>query len=86
MKKATDKSDDDLRPEYDLSKLKGGIRGKYHQQALAGMNLVLIEPDLAALFPNSQTVNAALRSLVAAKSESKKKPAASGVRRARRTA
>jgi hypothetical protein len=26
---------DDLRSEYDLSKLKGGIRGKYYEQANA---------------------------------------------------
>lgn len=31
---------DELRPEYDLSKLKGGVRGKYYQRALAGTNLV----------------------------------------------
>ena len=53
--------DDDLRPEYDLSKLKGGVRGKYYRQAIAGTNLVLIEPDLAKLFPDSAAVNRALR-------------------------
>ena len=37
----------DLRAEYDLSKLKGGVRGKYYRRASAGTNLVLIEPDLA---------------------------------------
>jgi hypothetical protein len=57
------KRSDDLRPEYDLSSLKGGVRGKYHQRAIAGMNLALIEPDLANLFPNSEAVNRALRVL-----------------------
>jgi hypothetical protein len=52
-----------LRPEYDLSKLKDGVRGKYYRQATAGMNLVLIEPDLASLFPDSEAVNRALRVL-----------------------
>lgn len=43
---------DELRPEYDLSQLKGGIRGKYYKRAMAGTNLVLIEPDLAKAFPD----------------------------------
>ena len=38
---------DDLRPEYDLTKLKGGVRGKYYERARAGTNLVLVDPDLA---------------------------------------
>ena len=64
MKKAPAKRmDDDLRPEYDLSQLKGGVRGKYYNQATAGTNLVLIEPELADLFPDTQSVNRALRLL-----------------------
>ena len=54
---------DDLRPEYDLSQLKGGVRGKYHKQAMAGTNLVLLDPDLARSFPDSTSVNRALRLL-----------------------
>ena len=65
MKKALAKRlDDDLRPEYDLSELKGGVRGKYYRQAVAGTNLMLIEPDLANVFPDSEAVNRALRLLV----------------------
>src|SRR6058998_3248759 len=65
MKKAsTEKMDDDLRPEYDISRLKGGVRGKYYRQATAGTNLVLIEPDLARVFPDTESVNRALRLLV----------------------
>jgi hypothetical protein len=52
-----------LRPEYDLSQLKGGVCGKYYERATAGTNLVLIEPDLATLFPNAAAVNRALRVL-----------------------
>jgi len=64
MKKArTNKRADELRPEYDLSKLKGGVRGKYYGQARAGTNLVLIEPDLANVFPDTDSVNRALRLL-----------------------
>jgi len=65
MKKAlTTRNTDDLRPEYDLSQLKGGVRGKYYREATAGTNLVLIEPELYELFPGTESVNRALRLLV----------------------
>ena len=64
MKKTyTNKSTDEMKPEYDLSKLKGGVRGKYYKQAIAGTNLVLIEPELLKVFPDSESVNRALRLL-----------------------
>jgi hypothetical protein len=63
MKKESATNRDTLRPEYDLSRLQGGVRGKYYRRASAGMNLVLIEPDLAEVFPNSEAVNRALRVL-----------------------
>ena len=64
MKKASSvKLDDDLRQEYDLSELQGGVRGKYHRRATREMNLVLIEPDLVPLFPDAESVNRALRVL-----------------------
>jgi hypothetical protein len=52
-----------MRREYDLSQLKGGVRGKYYHKATGSTNLVLIEPDLADLFPDSGSVNRALRLL-----------------------
>jgi hypothetical protein len=58
---------DELRPEYDLSKLKGRVRGKHHTQATAGVALVLLESDVAAAFPTGQAVNKALRSVLLAK-------------------
>lgn len=65
MKKANKKEmADDLRPEYDLSKLKGGVRGKYAKRFQKGTNLVLLSPDVAKYFPDEESVNAALRSLV----------------------
>ena len=64
MKKANNKKTDDLRPEYDLSKLKGGVRGKYARRFQQGTNLVLLSPEVAKYFPNEQAVNAALKSLV----------------------
>lgn len=73
-----------LRPEYDLARLKGGVRGKYHQQATAGTNLVLLEPDVARAFPDSSSVNRALRLLreVATKSSSRSRKSAGGRRKA----
>lgn len=53
--------DDEMRPEYDLS---GGVRGKYFQQYQQGTNLVLLDPDVAAVFPDSTSVNEALRLLM----------------------
>jgi hypothetical protein len=57
---------DELRAEYDISKLRGGTKGKYYEKAAAGTNLVLIEPDLTAAFPDGKAVNDALRVLVKA--------------------
>jgi hypothetical protein len=56
----------ELRREYDLSKLKGGVRGKYVVRYRAGTNLVLLSPDVAEYFPDEQSVNAALRNLIRA--------------------
>lgn len=65
MKKASaNRRNDELRPEYDLTRLKGGVRGKYYRQAVAGTNLMLIEPELAQVFRDSESVNRALRLLV----------------------
>ena len=65
MKKNQDSvKDDDLRPAYDLSTLKGGVRGKYAKSFQAGTNLVLLSPDVARYFPDEASVNTALRSLV----------------------
>jgi len=64
MKKFESNEEDDLRPEYDFSQLKGGIRGKYVERYREGTNLVLLDPDVAAAFPDAQAVNAALRLLL----------------------
>lgn len=55
---------DDLRPEYDFDFSKAE-RGRYaHRLQVEGSNLVLVEADLAKSFPDSASVNAALRSVV----------------------
>jgi hypothetical protein len=55
---------DELRREYDLSTLKGGVRGKYSSRYRAGTNLVLLSPDVAKYFPDEKSVNTALRTLI----------------------
>ena len=66
MKKKTKKREgrDELRREYDLSKLKGGVRGKYVARYRAGTNLVLLSLDVAEYFPDEQSINTALRNLL----------------------
>jgi len=68
LKKKTEKRErrNELRREYDLSKLKGGVRGKYLAPYRAGTNLVLLSPDVAEYFPDEQSVNTALRTLIPA--------------------
>ncbi|MCB8942172.1 MAG: hypothetical protein H6658_00205 [Ardenticatenaceae bacterium] len=54
--------DDELRSEYDMKQLlKGAIRGKYAQQYAEGTNLIVLAPDVAEAFPNSEAVHEALR-------------------------
>jgi hypothetical protein len=57
---------DELRPEYDLSQLRGGVRGKYLHRYRAGTNLALLAPDVRAAFPTDEAVNQALRSFMQA--------------------
>lgn len=53
---------DELRPEYPADLIKSGVRGKYAKRFREeGTNLVLIDPDLHRLFPDSASVNRALR-------------------------
>ena len=61
---ATKVREDDLRREYDFGKLKGGVRGKYAHHYKAGTNIVRLSPDVASYFPDEQSVNEALRSLI----------------------
>ncbi len=52
---------DKLLKEYDFI---GGVRGKYAKRYAVGNNIVVIEPDLAKVFPDFLSVNRALRQLV----------------------
>lgn len=53
--------DQDMLPEYDFSR---GIVGKYAARYAKGSNVVVLEPDVARAFPNSEAVNRALRLLM----------------------
>ena len=66
--------EDELRPEYDFSRLKGRVRGKYVERYREGTNLVLLAPDVAEAFPDADSVNAALRSLIRATKENRPEP------------
>jgi hypothetical protein len=59
MKKAREKNNGVLR-EYDFSK---GVRGKYARRYARGSNVVVLEPDVAKIFPNAEAVNSSLRAL-----------------------
>jgi hypothetical protein len=54
-------SDTDMKAEYDFSK---GVRGKYAKRYAEGTNVVVLAADVAAVFPNSEAVNTALRALI----------------------
>jgi hypothetical protein len=63
MKKAKSPSDE-LRPEYQRSDFGKLERGRYYQRVKASSNVVVLDAELAAVFPNSVSVNKALHSLV----------------------
>ena len=54
---------DEMRAEHDFSK---GVRGKYHKRLLKGSNVAVLEPDVAKAFPDSESVNEALRVVIKA--------------------
>jgi hypothetical protein len=66
MKKRTGKRKQrgELRRDYDLSKLTGGVHGKYTARHRAGANLVVLSPDVAEHSPGDRSVSAALRRLI----------------------
>jgi hypothetical protein len=54
-------NEDTLRPEYPTELIKSGVRGKYANRYREGTNIVLVDPDLHKIFPDSESVNRALR-------------------------
>ena len=69
--------EDTMRPEYDFSKAVRGVTAARYAQ---GTNVVLLDPDVAAVFPDTRAVNEALRTFArltrpASKSRSRKRTA-----------
>jgi hypothetical protein len=61
MSQGNDPEPEEMQPEYDL---RGGVRGKYLERYRQGTNVVLLDPDVAAVFHDSDSVNQALRVLI----------------------
>ena len=62
-------AEEDMRPEYDFT---DAVRGKYYQRFHESSNVVLLDPDVSAAFPNSASVNQALRVLASAARQTKR--------------
>ncbi len=57
-------SKDELRPRYPAELIRSGVRGKYAGRGRRGANVVKIDADLRDRFPDSESVNRALRELL----------------------
>ncbi len=67
-KNSTTKQDDyELRDEYDLSKMTILPKGRFDPKRRIGMNVVVLDPDIAKAFPSDKAVNEALRLILKAK-------------------
>jgi hypothetical protein len=63
MKKARKIPKDELRPEYTRADFGAFVRGKYVERIRERSNVVVLDPEVAEVFPNAASVNAALRAL-----------------------
>lgn len=82
MKKKTDEDSDEMRPEYDLRKLKFIGRGIYAERYRSGTNLVLLDADVRNAFPDDESVNEALRVIAkVAQQQTRARKAESGGRK-----
>lgn len=70
MSKVESEMEDDLRPEYDLHNLRVRKIGPGRKN-LAELTVVSLEPDVAEIFPDSDSVNEALRFLIRITKENK---------------
>ena len=62
----------EIRKEYDFSK---GVRGKYAKRYAEGTNIIVLDPELAEIFPDSKSVNEALKYLAKLVRQTQKKTA-----------
>lgn len=56
---------DEMRAEYDF---RGGLRGRYAKRFANDVHLIVLEPDLAAEFPDAKAVSRALRAYLKTRS------------------
>jgi hypothetical protein len=76
MKRKGKSDSDEMRPEYTFDYAKG-VRGKYYRRIMEeGTNVVLLDADVQKAFPDSASVNQALRTLMKAKRVKRKRAAA----------
>jgi hypothetical protein len=59
--KADNDCDSEMVEEYDFT---GGVRGKYVDRFASGAKVVILDPDVARVFTDSQSVNEALRAII----------------------
>lgn len=55
------RDDDSPKPEYDFT---NAVRGKYFRRAIEGTGVIILDSDVAVAFPDSESVNRALRLLI----------------------
>lgn len=70
-----------MRPEYDFS---NAVHGKYYKHVMKGCNVVILDPDVAAVFETLQAVNEALRNLMHVTRETERLTKRSGTRSKKR--
>lgn len=85
MRKARSSRPDELRPEYKRTDFGEMVRGKYAKRLEESSNVVVLDPRVVRMFPNSAAVNSALLSLaeVAERAAASAKPQKSRVSRSR---
>jgi hypothetical protein len=65
MKKDKESNKDELRSEYKRADFPGGfVRGKYAKRLKDSSNIIVLRPEVAQAFPNEESVNNALLSLI----------------------
>jgi len=55
------KLEDEMLDEYDFS---NGVRGKYAKEYKNGVNIIKLDKDVREIFPDTKSVNEALRTLI----------------------
>ncbi len=61
MKTSRKNNDVEMQEEYDFSH---GVRGKYAKEYAKGTNIAILDPEVVKFFPDSRSVNEALRALL----------------------